>query len=100
MLLTLLLDPHGDAALYRVLEAVSVVGLAVLLVWTVRVLILTTMLVVVGWLIFWSTTRLADEAKSSSPRESAIWQGLGGLALALGILLVSWHWVPAFLGVG
>lgn len=100
MLLTLLLDPHGSEAFTRLLKA----ALAVFSMWvlwlTVWVVVLAGMASLIGWVLFWSVNRLAEEARSAAPRDSIIWQGLGGLCLAVGLVVASWKVILMLVAMG
>lgn len=100
MLLTLLLDPNSSARYYRLAQAVGWIGLALLLLWVWRLFVLCSLTLAVLKLVLWSINRLAEESKNSNPRESVVWLGLGGIILALAVLVVGYKWLPFLLLLG
>jgi hypothetical protein len=100
MLLTLLLDPQGGEAFTQFLKAVLTVFSAVVLWWILRMVVLAGITLLIGRVLFWSINRLVEEARSDAPRDSVIWQGLGGLCLALGLVVASWKGVLMLVAMG
>ena len=68
--------------------------------WALRLLVLAASTLRSGQPLFWSIKRLADEARSAAPRDSVIWQGLGGLCLALGLVVASWKEIVLLVEMG